>query len=55
MEGYLLGNEVTGPDSHSIVVDSDEFAVGIVEELNLVSDIHTDVMAADGFSGLNLF
>lgn len=55
LEANLLGNEVAGPDSDSVVVDGDELVVGTVEEFNLVGDIHTDIVAADGFTGLNLF
>jgi len=54
LEANLLGNEVAGPDSDSVVVDGDELVVGAVEEFNLVGDIHTDIMAADGFTGLNI-
>ena len=55
LETNLLCNEVAGPDSDAVIVDSDELVVGAVEELNLVGDIHTDIVSADSFSGLNLF
>ena len=55
LKGNLLGDEVAGPDSHAVVVDGDELVVGAVEELDLVGDVHADLVATNGFSGLNLF
>jgi hypothetical protein len=55
LEGNLLGNEVARPDSHTVVVNGDKLIVGAVEELDLVGDVHADLMATNGFSGLNLF
>jgi hypothetical protein len=42
----LLGNKVASPDSHAVVVDSDELVVGVVKEFDLVGDIHTDGVTA---------
>lgn len=46
----LLGNEVASPDSHTVVVDSDEFVVGVVEEFDLVSNVHTNGVTADSLA-----
>lgn len=52
--GYLFGNKVASPDAEAVVVDGDELVVGGVEEGNLVSNVHTDRVAADGLSALDL-
>lgn len=55
LEANFLGYKVAGPDSNSVIVDGNELVVGVVEEFDLVSDIHADVVATDSLSGLNLF
>jgi len=50
----LLGDEVDVPESESIVVDSDELVVGVVEEFNLVSNVHTNGVTNEGLAGLNI-
>lgn len=55
MESNLLSNEVTGPDADAIVVDGDELVVGVVEEFDFIRDVRTNVVTANGLTGLNLF
>jgi len=50
----LLGDEVNVPETESIVVDGDELIVGVVEEFNLVSDVHSNVVSDKGFTGLDV-
>lgn len=50
----LLGDEVDVPEAESVVVDSDELVVSVVEELNLVSNVHSDVMSDKGFAALDV-
>jgi hypothetical protein len=42
----LLSNEVASPDSHAVVVNSNELVVGVVKEFDLVGNIHTDGVTA---------
>jgi len=51
---YFLRNEVTSPHSHTVVVNSDELVVSVVEELDLVSNVHADGVAAHSLTSLNL-
>lgn len=55
VESNLLGDEITGPNSDTVVVNGDEFVVGVVEEFNLVGDVHADLVSANSLAGLNLF
>lgn len=55
MESNLLSNEVTRPDADAIVVDGDELVVGVVEEFDFIRDVRTNVVTANGLTGLNLF
>ena len=50
----LLLDVVDVPDADSVVVDGDKVLVGVVEEGNFVSDVHTNGMATDGFTRLSL-
>jgi|TARA_B110000285_G_scaffold225320_1_gene283391 hypothetical protein len=50
----LLGDEVNIPETESIVVDGDQLIVGVVEEFDLVSDVHSNVVSDKGFTGLDL-
>jgi hypothetical protein len=50
----LLGDEVNVPETESIVVDGDELIVGVVEEFDLVSDVHSNVVSDKGFTGLDV-
>jgi len=49
----LLLNKVDSPDADSVVVDSDEFLVGVVEESDLVCNVHADSVSDNSFSRLN--
>lgn len=51
---HLLGNEVAGPDSESVVVDGDELVVVLVEEINLVGNIHANGVSANSLSSGDL-
>jgi len=50
----LLGDKVNIPETETIVVDGDELIVGVVEEFDLVSDVHSNVVSDEGFTGLDL-
>lgn len=50
----LLGDKVNIPETETIVVDGDELIVGVVEEFDLVSDVHSNVVSDKGFTGLDL-
>lgn len=50
----LLGDEVNIPETESIVVDGDQLIVGVVEEFDLVSDVHSNVVSDKGFTGLDV-
>jgi len=50
----FLRNEVDVPETESIVVDGDKLIVGVVEEFNLVSDVHSNVVSDKGFTGLDV-
>jgi len=54
LEEDLLLDVVDVPDADSVVVDGDKVLVGVVEEGNFVSDVHTNGMATDGFTRLSL-
>jgi hypothetical protein len=55
VEGDLLLDQVLGPHADAVVVDGEEPAVVVVEEADLVCNVVADVVAAEGFAGLNLF
>ena len=50
----LLGDKVNIPETETIVVDGDELIVGVVEEFDLVSDVHSSVVSDEGFPGIDL-
>jgi len=50
----LLGDEVDVPETESVVVDGDKLIVGVVEEFNLVGDVHADVMSNKSFTALDV-
>lgn len=50
----LLGYEVAVPDTEAVVVDGDELVVGVVKEFDLVGDVHTDWVTAEGFASFNV-
>lgn len=53
VEDLLLG-VVDVPDADAVVVDGHELLAGVVEEGDLVSDVHADGMATDGLSAHSL-
>ena len=50
----FLGDEINIPETDSVIVDSDKLIVGVVEEFNLVSDVHTNGVTDESFAGLDL-
>ena len=54
MVSDLLCYEVAVPDAETVVVDGDELVVGVVKEFDLVGDVHTDWVTAEGFASFNL-
>lgn len=52
VEDFLV-NKVDSPDADTVVVDSDEFLVGVVEESDLVGNVHADSVSNNSFSRLN--
>ena len=54
LESDFLCNQINGPDANAVVVDSDQLGVGVVEESNLVCDVHTDWVAAESLSCFDL-
>ena len=54
LEEDLLLDIVDVPDADTIVVNSHEVIVCVVEESNFVSDVHTNGMATDSFSTFGL-
>jgi hypothetical protein len=55
LESDFLSNQINGPDADSVVVDSDQLRVCVVEEFNLVSNIHANWISTESFSSLDLF
>ena len=49
----LLVNKVHSPDADTVVVDSDEFLVGVVVESDLVGDVHADTVSDNSFARLD--
>jgi hypothetical protein len=54
LEENLLLGVVDVPNTHSVVVDRDHVVVGLVEEGDLVGDVHTNSVATDSISGVCL-
>jgi len=52
VEDFLV-NKVDSPDADTVVVDCDEFLVGVVEESDLVGNVHADSVSNNSFSRLN--
>ena len=50
---HFLRNEVTSPHSHTVVVNSDELVVSVVEELNLVGDVRANSVSANSLARFN--
>ena len=46
--------EVDSPNADTVVVDSDEFLVSVVEESDLVGDVHADSVSNNSFARLDL-
>ena len=46
----LLLDEIAVPNTDTVVVDSNDVVVGVVEESDLVCDVHANRVATDGFS-----
>jgi hypothetical protein len=42
LEGDFFGNKVDSPNSNAVVMNSDELRVCVVEESDLVGNIHTN-------------
>lgn len=53
VEDFLL-DKVDSPDADTVVVDSDEFLVGVVEESDLVGNVHANSVSDNSFSRFNL-
>lgn len=45
--------EVDSPNTDTVVVDSDEFLVSVVEESDLVGDVHADSVSNNSFARLD--
>ena len=54
LEDELLSHVVDLPDSDSVVVDSDKALTCVVEEGDLVGDVHANSVATDGLARLSL-
>jgi hypothetical protein len=49
----LLVNKVHSPDADTVVVDSDEFLVGVVVESDLVGNVHANTVSDNSFARLD--
>ena len=50
----LLGTVVDVPNAETVVVDGHQLVVGLVEEADLVGNVHTDSVSTDSLSGVDL-